>query len=263
MEKITLVTVCYNAEKEIEGTMRSVCEQDYPFIEYLIIDGASTDRTLQIAQRIKDDYFQKPNIDIVIRSEKDNGIYDAMNKAIDMATGDWILFINAGDFLYANDTVSRLFSEGISKDVDGVYGDTERFSGDWKQVYPGNPLENIATGIPLPFCHQSVFVRTEHLKAIKFDTNYKLAGDYNFFTQCYLRHLYFIHKEVIVSKYAMGGVSETRTVKHLQEKIEIREKNGIEKYSVVKKKYMVYRLKARQDIKKFLPKSMLKLIRGY
>ncbi len=263
MNKVTIVTVCYNAEAEIEKTMRSVCEQDYPSIEYLIIDGASKDATLHIIEKIKEEYSNKKSLSMRIVSERDNGIYDAMNKGIERATGEWILFLNAGDLLFEAGTMTSVFASEIKETYSGIYGDTLRYSNDWTLRVNGKPLSGIVTGISLPFCHQSIFVRTNLLKQIKFDTHYKLAADYNFFVQCYKKKLVFLHVDVIISKYAMGGVSETSTVNHLKEKIDIRQKNGLENYSRLKRNYMIWRLSLRQKMKRFLPNSVVKRIRGY
>ena len=102
MPKISVVTVCYNAVETIEKTILSVINKTYQNIEYIIIDGASTDGTVDIINRYRDKiaYFV---------SEPDKGIYDAMNKGINAATGDWISFMNAGDTFYCNKTIHRLF----------------------------------------------------------------------------------------------------------------------------------------------------------
>ena len=91
MSKISVVTVCYNAEESIEETMKSVFSQTYSDIEYIVIDGASTDNTLGVINRFSDYSFLK------IVSEPDSGLYNAMNKAIRMAQGDYIIFLNSGD----------------------------------------------------------------------------------------------------------------------------------------------------------------------
>ena len=263
LSKITVVTVCFNAEKDIEATMKSVCEQDYGNIEYLIVDGQSKDSTMKIVEKIKEKYNQKSFLEIKSISEKDKGIYDAMNKGIDMASGDWILFLNAGDSLYSTTTITEVFSKKYDENISGIYGDTLRYYNEWEKRINGKPLEEIAMGIPLPFCHQSVFVKSIILKSTKFDLQYRLAGDYNFFVQCYLNKLSFYHVHIVVSKYAMGGVSEVDTVNHLKEKINIREKNGLEHYSAIKRIMMVLKLDIRQKIKKLLPRQMVKNIRGY
>lgn len=108
--KITVVTVCYNASGVIEQTMRSVLSQTYSNMEYVIVDGASKDNTLDIINKVSVEY---PQANIVIKSEPDSGIYDAMNKGIGLATGDWINFMNAGDQFVSADTLANVFRTRI------------------------------------------------------------------------------------------------------------------------------------------------------
>lgn len=95
--KFTIITVCYNAEKVIQATIESVLNQTYPTIEYILVDGGSDDSTLDIIKRIFADYNHHNDMVIKMVSEPDNGLYDAMNKGVGMATGDYIYFLNAGD----------------------------------------------------------------------------------------------------------------------------------------------------------------------
>ena len=115
-EKISVITICYNAEKTIERTIKSVLNQSYKNLEYIIIDGGSKDNTMKIVKRYKD------KISSVI-SEPDNGIYDAMNKGVRIATGEWLNMMNAGD-CYTNDEVlNEIFSTSIPKDKTVIYSD--------------------------------------------------------------------------------------------------------------------------------------------
>ncbi len=260
---VTVVTVCYNAEKEIAATMRSVCQQDYPNIEYLIIDGASKDSTVRIAERIRDEYSTKPGLQIRIVSEPDHGIYDAMNKAIAAATGDWILFMNAGDSFYSADTVSKMFREHWDSSIKAVYGDSERFLGESKKIVKAGNLEEITQSIPLPFCHQAIFVRTEILKDMGFDTGYRQAADYDLFVRCHLQGYTFAYVDEVVCRYDMDGISARNNIFHLEEKMKIRQTHGLETYSFMKRTAMINRLKIRHFIKGMIPKPLLRKIRGY
>lgn len=262
IDKITIVTVSYNAEKDIEKTMRSVCEQSYENIEYLIVDGNSSDSTLNIANRIREEYKNK-GIDIGIISENDNGIYDAMNKGIKMASGKWILFLNTGDYFFNREIISDVFSQKRDDKITGIYGDTIRYLGGLTKRVEGKPLSCIQKELPLPFCHQSVFVKTKIMKELLFDTKYKYAADYDFFVRCFLDGCEFEHISKVISCYLMGGASEVNTIKHLSEKIQIREKNKLEKYSFPKKKYMIFKLAMKQQLKRILPSSLVNKIRGF
>src|ERR1700748_170251 len=113
--KLSVITVVYNNARDIERTMLSVLGQTYPDIEYIIVDGLSTDGTLDVIKKYRDR--------VKLISEKDNGIYDAMNKALAIATGDYVLFMNSGDEIYAADTVAKVFA--TAEDADIYYGETE------------------------------------------------------------------------------------------------------------------------------------------
>src|SRR6201996_5685005 len=113
--KLSIITVVFNNVRDIERTMLSVLNQTYTNVEYIVIDGASNDGTLDIIRKYRDR--------VKLVSEKDNGIYDAMNKGLSMATGDYVLFMNSGDEIYAKDTVTKVFK--TAEDADIYYGETE------------------------------------------------------------------------------------------------------------------------------------------
>lgn len=172
--KFTIITVCKNAEKVIGKTIQSVVTQTYKNIEYIIIDGASIDDTLSIIHKYEKIY------PIIYISEQDQGIYDAMNKGIKMATGDYIQFLNAGDSLYERTTIKNVADEIQKNQADIYYGDvaylysdqhTEvRKYGKWcsKRLYD-------YTGDCIN--HQVIFAKTHLLKEHNFDINYKICAD--------------------------------------------------------------------------------------
>ena len=124
--KVSIITVTFNAEKVLERTLRSIKKQDYNNIESIIIDGASTDGTLKIVEKYSD---------VVTKwiSEKDNGLYDAMNKGISLATGDYVWFLNAGDTICKSDVLNYFFSkESFMRDV--YYGETVIVDENGKQI---------------------------------------------------------------------------------------------------------------------------------
>lgn len=163
--KISIVTVTYNCVDSVERTICNVLEQTYPNIEYIIIDGASTDGTKEVIEKYAD------RLAYWI-SEPDKGIYDAMNKGIKAATGEWINFMNAGDLFAFVDTISRVFSNNVYENNVGVIYSDFILKYRWGTVYKKGSDNGI-----FRFCHQSEFVRLKCHKANYFNINYPIAAD--------------------------------------------------------------------------------------
>lgn len=193
----SIVTVVYNAEKLIEGTMESIFNQTCKDYEYIVIDGNSTDKSMSIIEK----YSNK--IDIIV-SEPDKGIYDAMNKAIKLAKGRYLNFMNCGDF-FADKTVLSYVVTLINDDYDVIYGNTiiDTVIGKYL-VYP----EEIEKAIykHMPFCHQSVFVKTDTLKNNPFDLKYRVVADYNMFYNLYRQNKSFLYVNYTIAKYQNDGI---------------------------------------------------------
>ena len=210
---VTVVTVCYNASALIESTIHSVLNQTYPNIEYIIIAGGSTDGTLNIIKK----YQNRLSYWI---SERDNGIYDAMNKGIAVAHGQWINFMNAGDSFCDENVIENLFTHQISSKVRVFYGDTVCLLSDNRQSpVKALPVNQIKFG--MIFCHQSVFVSLVNKEEVYFDTRYKLSADYNqvysFFHKYGLECL--CYKELPISLYEFeNGLSAIYKIKCLRER---------------------------------------------
>ena len=169
--KVSIITVCLNAADVLKKTIESIAWQSYGNMEYLIIDGGSTDGSLDII---------RSNSGLINRwiSEKDKGIFDAMNKGIDMATGEVTAFMNAGD-RYSHPDAVRLSVELFTKTgADIVYGNCSYVNGKscWDIDYSGIHLEDYYKSVVL--CHQAIFTKTSLLRTHKFDTRYKICGDY-------------------------------------------------------------------------------------
>lgn len=169
--KITVVTVCYNAATAIEETIQSVINQTYSNIEYIIIDGGSRDGTVDIIKKYADKIAYWV-------SEPDEGIYDAMNKGIDVATGEWINFMNAGDIFYKCSTINSVFNESFDG-VDVVYGDTIAVNSFGMFTIKAASIDRMKCHIP--FCHQSCFIRLLAMRRRHYDLKYRISADYNFF----------------------------------------------------------------------------------
>lgn len=205
---ISIITVSYNAASTIEQTILSVINQTYPNIEYIIIDGGSTDGTVDIIKKYSD------KIAYWI-SESDKGIYDAMNKGIIKATGEWINFMNAGDTFYKIDVLDKVFSLTELWDKNVVYGGVNMDYGSYsKVIYP----KKVTKYNPMPFNHQCVFVRASLLKEYMFDTTYRYAADYNFFCKI-LERGGFTKIHLIIANYLVDGVSSLHGISVNKERI--------------------------------------------
>ncbi|MBR6147686.1 MAG: glycosyltransferase [Lachnospiraceae bacterium] len=172
---VTVVTVCFNSADTIEKTIVSVLSQTYEQIEYLIIDGASTDNTMDIVSKYADDERVK------FISEQDEGLYDAMNKAADIAKGDYIIYMNSGD-VFAD---SKVITD-ISKWLDGV---NELVYGNAIRIKPYGRITEKYGSEHTPFflllqgkmmCHQSIFTKSDLMREYRFDVSYSITADYDF-----------------------------------------------------------------------------------
>lgn len=225
MKKFSIVTVCFNEEKGITKTIESVLAQEFKDYEYIIIDGGSEDSTFDIIKSYQD-RFANIGVDYNVISESDRGIYDAMNKGINKANSEWILFLNAGDS-FKNKEVLTLVNNETFTTAEIIYGYTIFRNDDFFRYAMPMPIEHIKLG--LPFCHQSVFVKTQLMKKVPFDTSYKIAADYDFFLRSYLNNLSFKCIDVCVSIFSFGGISSAHKYCFLMglEYIKIRYKYGI------------------------------------
>ncbi|MBD5322489.1 MAG: glycosyltransferase [Bacteroides sp.] len=198
-QKITVVTVCYNAVNEIEKTIQSVINQTYPDMEYIIMDGGSTDGTVDIIRKYAD------RIDYWV-SERDGGIYEAMTKGIEHATGDYINFMNAGDTFFDNRVLEEVFA-GRHYEEDVIYGSNlNRYKGGYKSFHP-SPIDVMPGS--MPFCHQSTFTKTSVLREHPFDRTFRRVADYIFFRNLYENGGTFRRVPRYISVYDEYGFSST------------------------------------------------------
>lgn len=175
MLKLSVITVCYNAEESIEKTMLSVLSQSYTNIEYLIIDGKSTDGTTEIVEE-----YQKEYANIRLISEKDTGIYNAMNKGASFAKGDYIYFLNSGDLFPNQETTAQVMKKLEECSVDILYGDIDVDYGTSREKisYAGKRrLKKLWIALGITVCHQALFVKTSLLKENRFDESFLLWAD--------------------------------------------------------------------------------------
>lgn len=177
----TVITVCLNAQKTIRGTIESVVSQECGEYEYIITDGESADGTWEMIKQ----YREIPQIKAF--SEKDAGLYNAMNKAIKKSSGQYLIFMNSGDTFYSPNVLKevREYIEHTGK-LDIYYGNTKRIYSD-KQVpekYPGRRGVKIMLLAGKMPCHQSVFASAEVMRKYMFDESYSITADFNFFMKC-------------------------------------------------------------------------------
>ena len=210
---LTIITVVWNAEDSIEDTILSVVNQDYSNIEYIIIDGCSSDNTLEIISRYEDKIRKWI-------SEPDNGIYDAMNRGISLAKGDWVNFMNAGDRFHDNQTCSMIADHVNSKDCDAVYGDYIAIDNEQKsqKIIKAKSLNKLKRG--MVFSHQSVFIKRNLLEDFPFDLGFRISADYNQILKLYLNKRTFCYLPSIISYTSIDGLSYSN-IKTTIEKIRI------------------------------------------
>lgn len=205
----------YNCIETLENTIKSTLSQTYNNIEYIIIDGGSIDGTIDVIKKY-DDYIS------FWISEPDRGIYDAMNKGIVNASGDYILFLNSGDLFYSVDVLTKIFSQHQNSDV--IYGDTSVIDKLLnKKTIKASDLKSDWKSIP--YCHQSVFIKSQVLKNNLFNISYKIASDYNQYYELKNSNCSFLKIDEIISIYDLNGFSIQNYSKLLNEYKSISVKN--------------------------------------
>ncbi len=213
--KITVVTVTYNCASLVEKTIQSVLAQTYPDIEYIIIDGLSTDGTVDIIKK-----YEK-QISYWV-SEKDNGIYSAMNKGLQKATGDWTFFLNAGDAFYSDSVLNNIdFAHYRKEDNIGfIFGRIQMLTlKGIKVINKNDPFYlNPQAFKGMGFSHQAVFVRTDLAKLFRFDERFKLCADYNMFVNI-VKNGYTGKKldDIISIIYGVDGTSQRNEITQFKE----------------------------------------------
>lgn len=245
--KISIVTVVYNGVNEIEHTINSVISQNFTNYEFIIIDGKSTDGTTEKIKSFSNQIHQ-------FVSEEDQGIYDAMNKGIKLARGEWIYFLNAGDTFYNEDVLKELFLFDFSEDL--VYGSNEADYGYFKRINKPQSLSRIHKG--MVFSHQGMICRTSLMKKHPFDLSYRMSADYNFIYGLFRKGHQFKQVDIIFATLEARGVSEENIV--LTHKERQRIATSYEKgWSKFKLNFWYYietiRLKMVNFIKWLLPKK--------
>ncbi len=219
--KFSIITVCFNAESVIERTLKSVAEQTYPGVEYLIIDGASKDGTLEIVSRYEQHITR-------VVSEPDHGIYDAMNKGISLATGDYLCFLNAGDRFHRGDTLAAIaasipdgnglpdviYGETHLTDTDGNDLGTRRFQAPevltWKSFKQG-----------MMVCHQAFFASAQMSKSHLYDLQYRYSADQDWCIRIMKDSRWLHNTRLVIIDYLKEGMTTRNRIPSLKERFRI------------------------------------------
>ena len=218
MPAFTIITVCLNIASTIRRTCESIVNQTFQDFQWIVVDGASTDGTLDILKEYSN------RIDILI-SEPDKGIYNAMNKGIRLVNGEYINFMNGGDEFYDNNVLKNVYESNNNKDV--IYGGINIIDNSEN----GNVIVNIPTTIPdkrkfyqWSIHHQSTFIKTNVQKKYPFNEQYKICADYDFFVKILFKGYTFAIIPTIIAKFYSGGYGCINHEKALQENEVIRKK---------------------------------------
>ena len=223
MIRISIVTITYNAARSLQRTLDSVRSQTYPHIEHLIIDGASKDDTVRIAEQHK---ATSPH-QVIIQSEPDKGLYDAMNKGLQKASGDYIVFLNAGDSLYAEDTIEKVVSAAIlqpsalspqtsdiSKLPAVVYGDTATTDSEGRFLHlrrhrPPKTLTWRSFKKGMLVCHQAFYARLDIAQRFPYDLKYRHSADVDWciriMKEAARLELPLVNTHAVVADFEEGG----------------------------------------------------------
>lgn len=237
MITFSIVTITYNADNVLGKTVDSVFSQTYPHVEHVIIDGASTDDTLQVAQ----DYMQRSYAasnghEIRIVSEPDNGLYDAMNKGLRQVSGDYVLFLNAGDFFPDSEVLSNIARdvglEGVSREKLPVvlYGNTDIVDNDGRflrhrRLQPPANLSWRSFRHGMLVCHQAFYARLDIAKTVPYDCRYRFSADVDWciriMKEAEIRHLPLLNLHLVVANYTEEGQSTIHHRESLNERYQI------------------------------------------
>ena len=227
---ISVITVCYNAENNLEETILSVLNQTYSNIEYIIIDGGSTDGTIAVIKKYADKitYWQ---------SETDKGIYDAMNKGIQKATGEWINFMNAGD-LFSSTTILQQMSDVIKPGTRILRGNIIRIYSKFKVKSVGVTAQNpdLLDMFDNTFHHQACLIQSSLFREFGlYSTDYRLCSDWKFFFDCVVLHnVKSQYIDLTVAHFKMDGTSSNNSILYKKEQENyLKDIYGVEQFNLL------------------------------
>lgn len=256
---ISIVTICYNAAKDLPLTIESVLAQDFLNYEYIIQDGNSTDNTPEIVEsyRLK---FEKKGIRFIYNREKDGGIYDAMNKGVAASSGEYVNFMNAGDCFYSSSVLTDIFDRSIPLSGTIIYGDCAEYEYGRFNLFLKN-YEHIEE--VMPFSHQSVFASRQYLIDNPFNTAYRYSADYDFLLKAYKDGKTFTDSGIIVCITTKDGLSSVNYHEMLMESAMILKSHGVYHHTEEELLQIEKTLKLKQFVLDHFPVFIKKSIRAY
>lgn len=216
--KFSVITVCYNAEATIEDTIQSVISQTYHHVEYIIVDGASKDRTMDIVNRYRE------HIAIVV-SERDKGLYDAMNKGIGLATGDYLCFLNAGDSFHEDDTLQQMVHSIHTPQLpDVLYGETELVDHEghflrMRRLSAPEVLTWKSFRLGMLVCHQAFFPRRDLV--MPYDLRYRFSADFDWCIKIMKKSKVLHNTHLTLIDYLAEGMTTRNHKASLKERFSI------------------------------------------
>ena len=257
MIEFTVVTVCLNTEAVIDSTIASVLNQTYTSYEYIIKDGLSKDGTLNIAESYLEK-FEKKNVPFRIYSQKDNGIYQAMNQAILEARGRWIIFMNAGDRFANEHVLEQVEDSGFLDTADVIYGDMIFQERDLYQYRKAKDMQMMRFG--LPFSHQSTFTKKSLFEEKPYSEKYRLNSDHQFYYERYMEGKKFCYIPEPLSIF-LGGGSCSNWKLHCTEKLQMLENMAIRDEEAIQRVKQAIKVNQRNEwinryIRRLIPKKL-------
>lgn len=252
---LSIITVCFNDVCALRKTFESVDSQngimdlgDSKQIEYIIIDGGSNDGSTLFLEDIQNKYSWVKFI-----SEPDNGIYDAMNKGMNIATGDYIEFLNAGDCFYSKNTIEDVISYLTAHEADVFYGKAIKYDLLHEEIFECRDITMLLN--EMPFCHQAIFFRRKCHLEFPYDLRYRLASDYNSVLKMYLNGKRFFKINECLVNYDMMGVSGIHLDETYKEITMIRINNKVIKWTFIAK-FLFYLGLFKRKILKRMPRRI-------
>ena len=206
--KISIITVVFNDKIHLEETIQSVVSQSYKNTEYIIIDGGSTDGTLDIIKK-------HDKLINFWQSEPDKGVYNAMNKSVEYVNGEYLIFLNSGDKFFDENVIKGVFSSDIMN-FDIIYGNTViAYDFNYSRIWESYNIKSIWKGMVTS--HQSIFVKTDVMKRLMFNEEMKISADFNFIFRAYCNKNSFLQVPITISIVTAHGISDKKRVQSLKE----------------------------------------------